>query len=145
MIKQEIIRDKDFNVIEYKDNYKHIKYSNNRDIIYYKIDNFEYINDFNNIESNIEQTFIDIIKDGVIEIDEIKYSDRVFLFKNEKLLFRYDFKTGIIWFNYDLLWSSFELKYGMGYEEIQYFIKSMMEEHFKCKGITTWDDSTPST
>ncbi len=133
-IKQNIIRDKDFNIVEYIDNNTHIKYSNNGDIISYKTDNFEFPPQFNNIESKEEQEFVDIVKDSIIKIDLNDHS--IFLIKNEKTLFGYVLKYKYIWFNYNLISLTFNLKYNMNSQQIKFFLEDMIKKHFECTEIT---------
>ena len=70
--------------------------------------------------------------------DREKYPNSVFwLDKDGQFMFQHDEKNGIFWCSYAHVWSVFGAKFGMDYDEIQAFTKGMVEEHFKCKGVTT--------
>ena len=70
-------------------------------------------------------------------IDKEKYSDSIFFFNNNKCYFEYNQKYRYFWCDYDKVWSVFGTKYNMNYQQIQVFIKCLMEEHFKLRGLTT--------
>ena len=74
---------------------------------------------------------MELIDDLEIKVDEEKYPYSIFFFKEDKLLFEQDSRSDVFWCNYDKIWSVFEKEYHMKYEEIQSFIKDMMEKHLK--------------
>lgn len=45
-------------------------------------------------------------------------------------------KVGILWCSHDRIWSVFEKKIGVHYDEIQIFIKNVVEMYFKNKEVT---------
>ena len=80
--------------------------------------------------------FLNYIQDLEIKIDNKKYIDSVFYFKNGHCLFEYDEKNGDLYYKYDGFWSVFKREYHMDRQQIQAFIKNGVEEHFKFK-VTT--------
>ena len=51
-------------------------------------------------------------------------------------LMEYNKKRGHTWISYWYIWSVFEKKYNMNYNEIEQFMKNMMLIHFKIKETT---------
>lgn len=97
----------------------------------------ELIEIINKPEITKEQRFFDLQNNLVRKIDKEKYPESVFYFtKDGDFMFEQDFKNGIFWCDYMMVWLVFESEYGMRYKQIQEFIKRMMEEHFKCNGLT---------
>ena len=85
-----------------------------------KILTYKFLNRFNDLET-------------IIKNDIIYYVD-----KDRKPLFYYyqDSKSGIIWFNYNRIWSFFEEFFLMKTQEIQGILKDWLEETYKLKGFT---------
>jgi hypothetical protein len=68
----------------------------------------------------------------------IKNPDLIIYKKNDKVLYNYDKKNGWFDINYNEIWSVFESKYHLKYDEISLLTKGMVEEHLNLKGITTF-------
>ena len=66
-----------------------------------------------------------------------EYPNFIF-YRNEKgdILAEQDLKKGYIWFHSEQIWSIFNDKYGCNYNKTQSVIKSLLETHFKPKGLT---------
>lgn len=77
-----------------------------------------------------------ILKTNSIKIDKSKYPNLIFGFKDDKFLWKYDSENRYLWLSYIKIWAILEKEYNLSYSETQAFIKSEVEEHFKCKGIT---------
>ena|SRR3970040_1586539 len=88
-----------------------------------------------------EDRFLELIDDLEIKIDKKIYPKSTFFFKGDVLLFEQDSKNDTFWCNYYEIWSVFGKEYHMKYEEIQSFIKNMMERHFKMKVFTPQQDA----
>lgn len=71
-----------------------------------------------------------------IKIDKKKYPDYVLFYKEGRRQFDYNTKNGYLLCRYSSIWSVFEKEYYMKYDDIQSLIKNLVEEHFKCKGVT---------
>jgi len=105
-----------------------------------------------------EKLFLDLIDGFEWKLDLNEYPNSLFAFKNDDCLFEIyngdglnqkkiianyrfgleqDFKNAAFWFHYDKIWSVFESKFDMKYNDIQSFMKGMVEKHFKIRGITT--------
>ena len=61
----------------------------------------------------------------------------IFYKKNEKIIMEQDSKNKNFWFDYDSIWSIFNSRFGLSYDETQAFIKDMLERHLN------WGDFTP--
>ena len=85
---------------------------------------------------NKETAFKELLNYVKPKVDNKKYPNIIFYFKDDKFYFEYDTKNGYFYCNYDKVWSVFETKYSMRYNEIQLFIKDMVRKHFKFKGVT---------
>jgi len=77
-----------------------------------------------------------LINNLQLKIDPIKYPGLVFLFDGDKSQVEYSIKSGNLWLRHSSIWSVFEQEYSFNYSEIQSFIKILVEDYFKCKGIT---------
>ena len=86
-----------------------------------------------------EKLFKELIKGIDINksvVDFEKYSNSIFWFKGDKLVFEYNFKNHDFWINYDEIWSKFYPFFNDNYYDVQTFMKVQVEEHFKLKGVT---------
>ena len=83
-----------------------------------------------------ESVFAKMVANLERKEDRTKYPDSVFwLNKDGQFMFQHDEKNGYFWCSYARVWSVFESKFGMNYDEIKAFTKGVV--HFKCKGVTT--------
>jgi hypothetical protein len=57
----------------------------------------------------------------------------------DKTLFVYDSKDEELWCNYNNITSFFESKFGLKWQDARELCETMLEEHLKCKVITSWD------
>jgi len=89
-----------------------------------------------------EEIFWQLCEGLTLKIDKEKYPNSTFLFKDDKYFFEYDSKNRNLWCSYKHIWGVFEKEYSMQYSDIQSLIKLLVEEHFKCKGITPLLDYT---
>ena len=87
-----------------------------------------------------EQIFLDLWNGCTIKFDFEKYPEKIFLMKNDKVIFEQDHKNGRLWCNYNRVWLIFEKEFGMKYDDIQSFIKNMVEKHFKLWVLTPLND-----
>ena len=75
---------------------------------------------------------------GVIKEDKEKHPDSIFSFTKEgEFLWQYNSKNKRCWMSWKSIWSVFETEFNMSYQETQDFTSSLLEKHFKCKGLTT--------
>jgi hypothetical protein len=63
------------------------------------------------------------------------YPHSIFWFKNGTYMFEYDGKEKYFWCSYPDVWAIFEKQFNMEFEEIQSFLRDMMELFFKHKGV----------
>ncbi len=83
--------------------------------------------------------FIDnIFNNFVRKVDRVKYPDVAFFgFDLEgNYLFEYDKKNERFWVSYSRIWSVLEKEMKWNYNDIQKFMKTKVEEHFKIGGVT---------
>ena len=83
-----------------------------------------------------ESELIHMFESCEVKIDKIKYPDSVFYFKNDEFFFEHDLKSGYFYCSYSKVWSFFETKFGLNYDQISDLIKSTVEGHFKLGSIT---------
>ena len=87
-----------------------------------------------------EQRFWQIINSITsVKVDKKQYSNSTFFFAADILLFEYNANDEVLWCSYNYVWSVFKKDFGMGYAATQILVKGMVEEHFKCKGVTAGD------
>ena len=80
-----------------------------------------------------ENTFKEIFKKGyTINISSNSKFDRI-IYKNLKCewLIKYNKENRRIWIRNEYIWSVFEEKYNMNFDEIKDFMKNMLFKHFK--------------
>lgn len=77
-----------------------------------------------------KQRLLEILNGCIIDFE----GDSVVLLKNGKRHF--EIKKQYLWCSYMNVWSVFEKEFSMNYDQIQALIKDVVEEHFKCKGLT---------
>ena len=71
-----------------------------------------------------------------IKLDLKTYPNSVFFFKEDKFWMEYNWKTKDLWCRWEGFWRVLGMENRWNYSEVQAFIKSQVEEHFKLKGIT---------
>lgn len=89
-------------------------------------------------KEEMEKEFLNLWNGCTLKFDFEKYSQSIFLMKDGKYFFEQDFKRNYLWCSYNNVWSIFESKYGLEYNEIQSFIRDMVEQHFKLGGLTPY-------
>ena len=82
------------------------------------------------IKNEMEVFFLSFLEGCELKSNK-KYSDSLFYIKNDKIMFEYQFKSKYFWVRYDIIWSVFEQKYLMEYDQIQKFLKNLLEKHLK--------------
>ena len=106
-----------------------------------------------------EKLFLEFIDTFEWKCDVKRYKNSLFGFKNDICLFeiynlyglnqqkiissyRFDLEQDLentyFWFNREKIWSVFEAKFDMKYNDIQSFTKGMVEKHFKVKGVAIY-------
>ena len=86
-------------------------------------------------EKTKEQRFFELFNGLQLKFDFEKYRDRLFFFRGDEVWLEYDLKDKYLWVSHEK-WEVFEDEYSMDYDEIQTFIKNMVERHFNLKGVT---------
>ena len=81
-----------------------------------------------------EERFLELIDGMTVKIDKDKYPDSIFFFKGDKCYL--ELENSRLWVRYAEIWQVFEVEFGMSYDEVQSFIKSQVEQHFKMRGVT---------
>lgn len=76
-----------------------------------------------------EDLFFEMIQDLEVKIDNDRYPNSTFLFRDNKVWF--EIRHEYFHCNYHLVWKVFEEEYGLNYNEIKSFIKSNVEKYFK--------------
>ena len=91
-------------------------------------------------EGEMEQWFKSLLNGLEIEIND-DYPKSVFYIKNNKVFFRLsqdliNKERTYFFCDFYLVWSVFEKKYKLNYNEIQAFIKKMIEQYLKLSKVT---------
>ena len=82
------------------------------------------------------QRFWELVSGTKLKFDFEKYPNTIFGFRDGKYVWEYDFKNNHLWLRYTTAWSVLQKEFGLNYNDIQSLIKSEVEKHFKCKGVT---------
>jgi GH35 family endo-1,4-beta-xylanase len=83
-----------------------------------------------------ERRFKQLCQNLTIKLDEVRYPNKIFWFRDGRWIFDYDKENGFFWVNNSLVWSVFESEFEFNYEQIKELIKGRVEEHFKLKNVT---------
>ena len=87
-----------------------------------------------------EQRFWQIVNSITsVKVDKVKYPNSTFFFAGDMLLFEYNTKRQLLWCSYVYFWAIFKVEFGMEYAATQNWVKGMVEEHFKCKGVEPYN------
>ena len=92
-----------------------------------------------------ERRFKQLCQNLTIKLDEVRYPNTIFWFRDGRLIFDYNKETGYFWVNYALVWSVFESEFGLNYRQIKELIKGRVEEHSKLKDVTPIDANGSET
>ena len=88
----------------------------------------------------MKEYFIEFLNSLTTKLDS-KYPDYIFYLNNKgKIVIEYDKKSNIAYLDYYKIWSVFETKYHLKYQEIKELTGPMLEQHLKLKGVTTGID-----
>jgi hypothetical protein len=84
-----------------------------------------------NVKENLKKDFIELLTGCTIsfECDDIEYR------KDDKLLFYYNKNKNYIFLIYEI-WSNFESKYNLNYQELSDLLVGLVEEVLNYKGVT---------
>jgi hypothetical protein len=66
-----------------------------------------------------------------------KYPNYIFYKKGDEVMFEYNKENGVVFINYDDVWSFFESFFDMGYKQIQNITKLWVEENYNLRVSTT--------
>ena len=83
-----------------------------------------------------EQLFINLIQDCDIKLDQQKYPFSIFMFKDDKRMFEYDWKKDTLWCSHSRVWIVFRDTFKMNSQERKHFISDQVETHFKFRPST---------
>ena len=85
----------------------------------------------------MKEYFIEFLKSLTTKLDP-EYPNYIFYLNNKnKIVIEYDKKSNIAYLDYYKIWSVFETKYHLKYQEIKELTGPMLEQHLKLKGVTT--------
>lgn len=86
--------------------------------------------------SNVERFYELFFNFDSLKEDQKEYPNVIFAFKENKYYWDFNKKTGSLWLSYKFIWSKFENEYNLNYNDIQIFIKYLVEKHFNSKDAT---------
>lgn len=84
-----------------------------------------------------------MLQTNSIKIDREKYPNSTFGFVDDKCLWEYNSQSAGLWVHYDCVWSVLEEEFQLTYSDTKALIKSQVEKHFNCEGVTPFY-ATPS-
>ena len=82
-----------------------------------------------------EKPFLDFMEGMERKVDPGD-PHRTLWYKDDGWYFEHDEENGDFWCQYDRVWSFFKTNYSSKYSDIKLIIKSLMERHYKLKGLT---------
>ena len=91
--------------------------------------------DIDKLRYNWEKPFLDLMEGMERKI----YSDdshSILWYKNNLWYFKQDEETCTLWCQINRVWLFFKTNYSPEYTEIQSSIRSLMERHYKLRGLT---------
>ncbi|TXG75758.1 hypothetical protein E6Q11_06875 [Candidatus Dojkabacteria bacterium] len=87
-----------------------------------------------------EERFLELISDIDISrpiVNLVTYPSSLFWGdSNDDRMFEYDWGNECFWVSHYRIWSIFYKEYKMNYDAVEAFMRTMVEEHFKLKGVT---------
>jgi hypothetical protein len=96
------------------------------DKIYKEINREIYYPDLNNF-------FLNLIKNHEIKVDKKKYPNSIFYMKNGKFLFEYDKEIKDLFCSNERIWAVLENKFKLNHKQTQEFIKDLVETYLNLK------------
>ncbi len=76
-----------------------------------------------------------LLQTNNIKLD-VNNPDYTFGFADDFFLWYYNSKSKYLWLSNELIWNVLKVEYNLSTNEIQSFIKIVIESHFKTQGIT---------
>src|SRR5690606_6103493 len=87
-------------------------------------------------EKTVGQRFWELVSGTELKVDFETYPNRIFGFRGDEYVWEYDFENSYLWLRYSTVWSVLETEYSLDYNDVQVLVRSEVEEHFKCRGVT---------
>ena len=87
------------------------------------------------LRHNWEKPFLDLMEGMERRVDP-EDSHKIVWYKDDGWYFELDEEIDRLWCQYDRVWSFFETNYLPKYSDIKLIIKSLMERHYKLRGLT---------
>jgi len=91
-------------------------------------------------ENRLERIAIKWLSDNYGDLEPFeseKYPDNIFYRKGDNVIFEYNKKNGVVYIDYNEIWSFFESYFDMEYLQIQDLTKIWVEEHYNLRVTTT--------
>ena len=89
-------------------------------------------------EKTAAQRFWELVSGTEIKFDFDKYPNTIFGFRGDNCVWELDFKNNYLWLSYSSVWSVLEREYSLTYSNVQSLVKILVEDHFKCRGVTPY-------
>jgi len=87
------------------------------------------------LEHQMEELFIKKLN-SCEKVKNEKYPDSVFFKCQDRVLFEQDNENKFFWVRYSIVWSVFEHRFKLSCDDVELFIKGMVEKHLKLEGFT---------
>ena len=82
------------------------------------------------------ERFWELVSDTTLKFDFVRYPNTIFGFRDGKYVWEFDFRNNYLWLRHSTVWYVLETEYSLDYNDVQALVRSEVEEHFKCRGLT---------
>jgi len=87
-------------------------------------------------EKTAGQRFWELVSATEVKFDFAKWPHTIFGFRGHNYVWEFDFENSYLWLRYSTVWSVLETEYSLDYNDVQALVRSEVEEHLKCRGLT---------
>src|SRR5690606_9946627 len=94
-------------------------------------------------EKTAGQRFWELVSGTEVKFDFDKWPHTIFGFRGHNYVWEFDFENSYLWLRYSTVWSVLETEYSLNYNDVQALVRSEVEEHLKCRGLTSQCEKGP--
>jgi hypothetical protein len=87
-------------------------------------------------ENKLNQMVINWLDKKYGNLEPYEYRNYIYYMKNNQIIFDYNKKIGLVFIDYDNIWSFFESIFGRNYVQIHNLLKEWLYEHYNLKIVT---------
>src|SRR5690606_23274995 len=89
-------------------------------------------------EKTAGQRFWELVSGTEVKFDFDKWPRTLFGFRDGEYVWEFDFENSYLWLRYSTVWSVLEREYSLTYSNVKSLVKILVEDHFKCRGVTPY-------